>query len=281
MNDDSPYIGIGLLDGLMMEYVNVKEDPMDKGYDLIPDKLRLRWMTRDDVETISHWEYVRPDPFKYSVGKKVVLEVKGPSVDYVDGAGSDLMRHALLAFRLLKEGSIYIEGIYGFPSGPSGVKSFNRMFNPVKPAANFRIYTFDPEEIPDLIHTLDIVRSIDFDKNPAHRIACERLGKRYEDFTEDDILIDLCIAYEALFLKGEYQKSELGMGQVIGLACSMLIGKDKAERTDIKNNIESGFNLRNKVVHGYEIDANRRKRIKEILPDFENNLRRSILRLIL
>ena len=85
---------------------------------------------------------------------------------------------------------------------------------------------------------------------------------------------------EALFLGGEYQKSDLGMGQVIGLACSMLIGKENTERKGIRNTIESGFNLRNKVVHGYDIDYNRRKRMDEILPDFENSLRRSILRLL-
>jgi len=60
----------------------------------------------------------------------------------------------------------------------------------------------------------------------------------------------------------------------------MLIGKGNTERIEIKKTIESGFNLRNKVVHGSDIDYNIRKRMDEILPDFEDNLRRSILRLL-
>jgi len=68
------------------------------------------------------------------------------------------------------------------------------------------------------------------------------------------------------------------MGQVIGLACSMLLGKNIDERKMIKENIELAFSCRNDVVHGQDFDFDQ---IYKLIPDFEDYLRRSIFHLIL
>lgn len=64
------------------------------------------------------------------------------------------------------------------------------------------------------------------------------------------------------------------MGYVIGLACSMLLGKTQADRKRIQENIVSAFSLRNKIVHGSDFEW---KQFTRLLPNLEEYVRKTLL----
>jgi len=266
---------LGVLSGIYWKPSPDLWEKLEEGFELIPGKLRLRIFTEKDRELFTSISPFLELELQRGQEKHTVLEIKNISTNELFAKEFDPLAKTLLAFRLLKAGGIFLDTIHAIENGFK-----RRIIYPSEPGI-LPGYEFSLDEIENLIPTIIKVQTVDFDRYPSLRIACTRFGRSYLDRFDEDKLIDLCIGFEALFLKGEYQKSELGMGQVVGIACSMLIGKDNAERTDIQINIESGFRLRNKVVHGQEIDVNRQKSIEEILSDFENNLRRSILRLML
>jgi hypothetical protein len=92
------------------------------------------------------------------------------------------------------------------------------------------------------------------------------------------------IAFEALFLKGE--KGGLSSGIVIAVACSSLLGRDEAERENIKNTLAEAYKIRNYIVHGsgYKRIVQDGRSHFDILPDLvstvEDHLRESIKRLL-
>jgi len=263
---------LGVLSGIYWKTSPDLWEKLEAGFELIPGKLRLRIFTEEDRERFSSIS-----PFfelKLMRGQEniTVLELKDTSTDELFGKEFDPLTKTLLAFRLLKAGGIFIDNIYAIEHG------IMRSIIPPSEPGFLPGYEFSFDEINNLVAVLEKVQKVDFDKKSSFRIACTRFGRSYLDRFDEDKLIDLCIAFEALFLKGEYKKSDIGMGQVIGLACSMLLGKNIDERKMIKENIELAFSRRNDVVHGKDFDFNQ---IYTLVPDFEDYLRRSIFHLIL
>lgn len=134
-------------------------------------------------------------------------------------------------------------------------------------------YTLFPDDKIILAKILNDIKDIDFNKEIPFRIACDRFSSYYHDKSPEDKLLDLCIGFEALFCKGERYSP---MGQVIGLACSMLLGEDNQQRKNISDVLENSFCLRNKIVHGRDYNQ---IEISENLPVLENYMRKAILRL--
>ena len=170
----------------------------------------------------------------------------------------------------MKAGGIFIDSIYAIENG-----KLSRIIPPSEPGF-LPGYEFSLDEMQNLVAILKKVKTVDFDKNSSFRIACTRFGRSYLDRFDEDKLIDLCIAFEALFLQGKRVRAP--MGQVIGLACSMLLGNNIEERKMIKENIELAYSRRNDVVHGKDFDFDQ---IYALVPDFEDYLRRSLFHLIL
>lgn len=79
-------------------------------------------------------------------------------------------------------------------------------------------------------------------------------------------------------MKRGYPKDGLGMGQTIGIGCSMLLGKDNREREEIVQTIQESFRLRNDVMHGREFKYERFH--FEKAKALEDYLRRSLVKLI-
>jgi hypothetical protein len=134
--------------------------------------------------------------------------------------------------------------------------------------------TLYPEDKEAIINNLEKIYAIEFDKNSPLRIACSRFDRSLHDMDFEDKIIDLCIGFEALYLKGEYGQDK---GQSIGLGCSMLLGLNNKERTKIYNNIKNAFKIRNDIIHGKSIKI---KNLHIIVSNLEDYLRSSILRLI-
>ena len=73
-----------------------------------------------------------------------------------------------------------------------------------------------------------------------------------EERRNDDRIIDLAIAFEALFIDEKTSTSNV-MGEFVGLGCSMLLGTNIVERKEIKEFLKKAFAIRNKLVHGSEV----------------------------
>ena len=263
---------LGILSGIYWKTRPDLWEKLEKGYELIPEKLRLRIFTEKDMELFTSISPYFELETRRGQEKITVLELKDTSTDELFGKEFDPLTKALLAFRLLKAGGIFIDCVHAIEHG-----KLRRIIPPSEPDF-LPGYEFSVDEIKNLVAILNKVKTVDFDKHSPFRMACTRFGRSYLDRFYEDKLVDLCIAFEALLLKGEYKKSDIGMGQVIGLACSMLLGKNNDERKIIKENIELAFRRRNDVVHGKDFDFDQ---IYTLIPDFEDYLRRSIFHLIL
>jgi hypothetical protein len=191
----------------------------------------------------------------------------------------------LLAMRLFKTGKIYSNVIWhkndtlmtylpwinssDYPFGISGI-SYN--------------YEVKIEEVEDIKKILEKIKKSELTKSPSFRISVKRFSRSYEDCRWDDKLIDLAIAFEALFIEGN-KSPTVPAGQLVGIGCSMLIGKDTSERKAISNFISEAFCIRNKLVHGTEAtDAIRIKGVEYNSQDFiahlEDYFRMSIKKLL-
>lgn len=263
---------LGVLSGIYWKTSPDLREKLEKGFELIPEKLRLRIFTEKDRERFTsispHFE-LNAERGQENI---TVLELEDTSTDEIFGKEFDPFAIALLAFRLLKVGGIFIDRVIAIEHGV-----IRRITYPSEPDLLPR-YEFGLDDIENYKVILRKVKTVDLDKFSSFRIACTRFGRSYLDRFDEDKLVDLCIAFEALFLEGEYKKSDIGMGQVIGLACSMLLGKTTDERNKIKKLIALAFSRRNDVVHGKDFNFDQ---IYNIIPDFEDYLRKSIFNLIL
>lgn len=261
---------LGVLSGMYWKTSPDLWEKLEEGFELIPEKLRLRIFTEEDRE-----RFTSISPFfelKLMRGQEniTVLELKDTSTDELFGKEFNPLTKTLLAFRLLKAGGIFLDNIYAIEHGKLG-----KIIPPSEPDI-LPGYEFSLDEIKNLVAILNKVKTVDFDKHFSFRMACTRFGRSYLDRFYEDKLVDLCIAFEALFLQGKRARDP--KGQVIGLACSKLLGKNIDERKMIKENIELAFRHRNDVVHGNDFDFDQ---IYTLIPNFEDYLRRSIFHLIL
>jgi hypothetical protein len=261
---------LGVLSGINWETNPDLREKLEKGFEIIPEKLRLRIFTEKDREhftSISPYFELNAEPGLEDI---TVLELEDTSTEEIFRKEFDPFAIALLAFRLLKAGGIFVDCVIAIEHG-----EVRRITYPTKPDF-LPQYEFGLDNIEKLKSHLRKLKTVDFEKNSSFRIACTRFGRSYLDRFDEDKLVDLCIAFEALFLQGKRVRAP--MGQVIGLACSMLLGKNIDERKMIKENIELAFSCRNDVVHGQDFDFDQ---IYRLIPNFEDYLRKSIFNLIL
>jgi len=260
---------LGVLSGIYWKISPDLWEKLEEGFELIPGKLRLRIFTEKDRELFTLISPSFELQLMFGQEKNTVIELKNASTKELFETEFDPLTKALLAFRLLKAGGIFLDSVIAIERG-----MIRRIIYPSHPEF-LPAYEFSLGEIKNLIAVLEKVQKVDLDKNSPFRIACTRFGRSYLDRFDEDKLIDLCIAFEALFLQGK--RTRAPMGQVIGLACSMLLGKNIDERKMIKENSELAFSCRNDVVHGQDFDFDQ---IYNLIPDIEGYLRKSIFHLM-
>lgn len=236
---------------------------LQEGFDLIPNHLRIRTLSVAEMKTYS----IQPN---YEHDYYAIFEA-APSVE---DEPVTLFTKALLAFRLHKKDWIFLDGIYFLFSFPDD--EFKKIRYLPGPEINYS-YRLSPEDIYPIKQILTRILNFDFEKNAAFNIACERYERSSYDVNVGDQIIDLCIGYEALFLKGEGVRSNLGIGRIVGLACSMLLGEDESERNKISDLISKTFGIRNRLVHGRHVEADEMIRVHT---HFREYLRQSILKLM-
>ena len=226
------------------------------------EKVSIRRFTRRDFENIKEW--CRGPLSEFLVGLdqvKFVIEFSNlPETD--DLMVEKIIQNFILATRIHKavpitckffwsiedskikslggfDGGFYQNG--GFPKPPAVTS---------KAISHFQLFVEDIDVITQLFEK---IQNVDFAKRRSFQIACERFTGPFEESNDDEILIDYCIAFEALFFKGE--RSPQNAGQYIGLGCSMLLGKNDQERDEIHKFIMKAYEIRNKIVHGSEFNT--------------------------
>jgi len=251
------------------------EPPSDKweefqqGLDLIQDKLQLRNSNQAVLDWISSFRstYLIPS----SDRTFALLETKIESKDEFMEEEPNLLEKGLLAFRLLKEGGIFLNEIFTIDPRIGSEIKYLKHFESL-PFGTIP-YHFKFEEIGQLNEILKKIHLIDFKHNHSIRIACDRFNKSYLDKYPEDKLIDLMIGFEALFIYGRKGNK----GHLIGKRCSEKINKDKDEKKVIYHQLKESYCIRNDILHGSPFNISD---ILQRLPSLEYYLRRSILRLI-
>jgi hypothetical protein len=185
---------------------------------------------------------------------------------------------AILAFRLYKSGYIFSDFMWwGF--GDNAL--FQRLNKPSTPD-KYRISESEFEKIKLLFNTIS-ASNLQNDKH--FRVVMDRFDRTYEERRADDKIIDYAIALEALFFYGN--KTPISSaGQFVGVGCSMLLGKNREEREEINEFLVKAFEIRNKIVHGSDVDDTFKVGEKEYTLDtfakeLQDYMRQSIKKLIL
>jgi len=261
-----------------MSFFKEREKVLVEGIDLL-DGVKIRRISKKDLEDLKNTPISLP-PYTQVSPSMFVLE-KSMTVERDHEFQPDkIMRNVVLALRLVKGG--YVSGSYVFYillSEKRQLFAWSREEEP-RPSDPF-IYVLSFDEIPTVKKTLEKIQGIDFTKRKSLRLAFKRFQRAYEEEDVEDRLIDLMIAFEALFLRGE--KAMRPAGRIVAIACSILLGKNDEEREEIRRLLTKAYSIRNCIVHGAEYKKPYLKSeygLLEFVPKIEDYLRASIKKLL-
>ena len=262
--DDQIYSQIGFVYGLAPETLN------ENKLILIPGKLSLKKIDTDEInEKLSFqknsipWKQCIVLDLKEIYGRDIFSQV-------------NLLNLGLLSLRLLKPGSVYFGPIITYSEDKSTSSMVNFDKRP-SPSTFFNMMNLDNNEKEELVKIVNGLNNLDPENTTHFRISFTRFSRYFTNRNIEDKLIDMCIAFEALFLKGERKKRNYSMGTYLGKLCSNLIAETIEDKKKISTLVQTCYYMRNKVVHGGELKENE---IWELLPQFENCFRQSIRKII-
>lgn len=192
----------------------------------------------------------------------------------------NIMLNAVLALRLLKGGGVRGRSLFHILLSDKRQLT-SRSWEP-EPDFELPIgsmYALNFEEIPELKRLLQKILHTDFGRQRNLRLACKRFQRVYDESDAEDKLIDIVIAFEALFRGGG--KGNLPIGQKIAIAGSTLIAKNDEERAEIRHFLAKAYSLRSSMVHGDEIEEpivmnGEHLWLEEFVNRLEDYLRKSI-----
>jgi len=157
------------------------------------------------------------------------------------------------AERLLDEGAFGVPGLLMAP--------------PPRIVTGRPDYTLCASEVSPLAEHLQDLLTVD---QSPFRIAIDRFNSSYERTDEVDRLIDLMVAFEALF-----SEDPQAVGYKIALRCVMLLNDKPSQKEQDLRFLKGIYNRRSKIIHGKSTEATKRECEKA-----ENLLRRSIVKLL-
>jgi len=258
-----------------------RREKVVEGVELI-DGVKVRYISKEDLEDLKREPFFSsffPHEMRESISsEKFVLERIITTEESHKFETNNVIRSIILALRLLKGGWVF--GNYVFYirlSEKRGLTGWSQVqnLNPQTPVGWMK-YVLDFEEIPDLKKLLKKIQKVDFSERKSLGLACKRFQRAYEESDVEDQLIDLMIAFEALFLKGKKSMSQ--RGEVIAVACSILLGRNEKEREEIRNSLTKAYSMRNSIVHGAEYK--KESDMLEFVAQIEEYLRGSIKKLL-
>ncbi len=234
----------------------------DKSFEIIPNQISIRYLNEKDKK---HKLWVQPRvPEDHLMVLEVINNSQAPQEDIT------CLKNMLLSFRLLKEGDIFIPNIYQ-------LQASSRSRSDVNIPMIVKEYILNSSEIKRLQEIYFSILKLNSKMSDIASLVIFRFNNSYNTNSMENQLIDLCISTEALFLRGEYNKTEQGMGQLIGLASSMLLGDDDNERMEITTTMEEVYKIRNKIMHGNRYNG---RDLVNSFPSFNKYIRKAILKII-
>ncbi len=252
-------------------YFRKKQGEINKGLELIQKQLRIRKVTEKDVVRFRDRYRWGQDQIS-NIGEFLIEWEYCDTSEFQDEF--NLISKTLLALRLLKPDPVYLLTNCSFYKNSNSIDMWYPIIPPPKTYHfQFSRFTLFVEEKESLINIVEKLKSVDFNKHFSFRIACDRLNRSYHNHMFEDILIDLMIGFEALFIKSRKGNK----GHLIGKKCSQLIENNKNKQKPIYHNLKKAYRIRNDILHGSTFNSTE---IFQLIPYIEDYLRKSILRLI-
>lgn len=255
-----------------------QERQVVEGIDLV-DEVRIRRIAKEDFEDLKSRFFPLPANLRELISPNTFVLVKHITAEERhDFQPDQTMRNTVLALRLLKRGYVY--GSYVLyvllPEKRSRILTSSSWDEqPREERLGFR-YALNFDEIPELKKLLEKIQSLNFSKRKRLHLACKRFQRAYEENDAEDQLIDLMIAFEALFIRkeipGDFFKEKIANG------CSDLLGKNDKERQEIKRLLTKAYSIRSHIVHGAEYK--KEYDMYEFVLKIEDYLRKSIKKLL-
>jgi hypothetical protein len=188
----------------------------------------------------------------------------------------------ITALRLLKAGCVERQITYTrleYPGQLGDVGHFTRAINKRHPIS--QTYILSKADLPDLEQ---ILTAIKFGKIPVQlQTAIERVNFAAERERNDDRLLDLLIAMEAIFSDSQGSNNDK-----TGLRCAEFVANDNEERKHISQLINDAYRRRNplghsekeKINHTLTLATNEYEIVKELLLIIQSSIRSIIKELL-
>jgi hypothetical protein len=244
--------------------------------------IRMRRISKEDLEDFGKYPFplwtgisIRPDMF--------VLEKNVAEEDGQHSKIEETMLNVVLGLRLLKKGDVVGNAVFSILLSDQRLLESSYLEEESIPQTFVSTYVLMFDDIPSLKALLVKIQEIDFAKRGSLHLACKRFQRTYGESDAEDKLIDLMIAFEALFLKGE--KIGTSSGKIVAVACSHLLGKSDEERDKIRASLLKAYKIRSSIVHGSVYVPTVKDNIvvndlSDIVSEIEDYLRESIKRLL-
>lgn len=225
-----------------------RKEKVVKGINLV-NGIKIRHISKEDLEELKTYPFPYPTDMRGLISPHMFVLAKQVKVEKGQVFGlREVMENIILSLRLLKGGLVF--GSYTFHVLLSKKRHVTSWSYEEDRPRNAISYVLDFEEVPRLRKIVRKIQGVDFSKRKSLDLACRRFQRAYEERDAEDQLIDLMIAFEALFLKGE--KGGPSPGRIVAVACSTLLGKNEKEREEIKHTLLEAYSARNHIVHGSE-----------------------------
>jgi hypothetical protein len=271
----------GMSDEEARKLLTERSQLMVEGIELF-NGVRLRRISKEDLEDFGKcpfplWTGMNISPDMFVLEKKIAHEDKQYSKI------EESMVNMVLSLRLLKKGDVVGNAVFSILLSDQRLLESSYLEEESIPQTFRSRYVLEFDDIPALKALLVKVQETDFAKRRNLHLACKRLQRTYGESDDEDKLIDLMIAFEALFLKGE--KTGASSGQIVAVACSHLLGKNDEERDKIRYSLGHAYSIRNRIVHGSEYvpiveDNIVVEDLSDIVSEIEDYLREAIKKLL-
>ncbi len=172
---------------------------------------------------------------------KSVLEITSSDAELIY-----LASRVVTSFRLLDEGGIGYNREFT-SDGPRFIKEYGLPYRPPRGKEDtYKITESKVKEIEKKFKDLDdIIYKQEKSDDSLLRLALGRFNRSYDDVNEDDILIDLMICFEILFVFGHTERQK---GDTIAdRASKFLLTKYNQQATH--DELKCAYDIRNDVVH--------------------------------
>ena len=160
--------------------------------------------------------------------------------------------HAVISvLRIYKAGSVWWQQIH-VASGPAEWGCHPSSFLEPRRISNFKKYTVEDSEVPDLQKLWKEYISVDWQLHQFIRVAVDRLNFGIGRDRSHDKMIDYVVALEALLLSYLEDFAELRFR--FALRGAKLLGKASENKRKIYSELKKIYDRRSKIVHGSSVD---------------------------